>query len=458
MRTKHILTILVLLILAVPATPAHAGGVVSVCDETHLLAALAGGGTVTFTCSGTITLTTEIVISVDTTIDGSGQAVTISGANAVRVFTVNSGSTFKLNRLTVSAGSAGIGGGIYNLGTVTVNDCTFMGNNAQDGGGIHNRQGSTLNVSNCIFSGNSATLTHGGGIYNDGGTLNVDNSFFSGNTAGNSGGAIENGWAGVATVRNSTFANNSSGAYGGGISNWQTGALIVINSTFSGNCVILWGGGISTLHYSTLSISNSTFYDNSAQVDRGGGVYNWHGTTVNITNSSFFGNRAGQYGGAIESYSDNGPLTIKNTIVANSVSGENCSGTITDGGGNLSYPDTTCPGINADPLLGPLQNNGGPTETMELLPGSAAIDAGIDATCAADPVNNLDQRGVTRPQGPHCDIGAVEQVLEPSAVRLGVINAKSAAGTAPSSVVFGLALAVLASIAPLMRFRRNRCG
>ena len=61
------------------------------------------------------------------------------------------------------------------------------------------------------------------------------------------------------------------------------------------------------------------------------------------------------------------------------------------------------------PLLSPLQNNGGPSETMALGPGSAAIDAADDATCAAPPVNNLDQRGVTRPQGLHCDIGAVEQ-------------------------------------------------
>ena len=92
MRTKIFVAILVLLALALPASPAHAGGIVSICDEAHLLAALAGGGTVTFTCSGTIILTAEIVIAADTTIDGSGQTVTISGNQAVRVFTVNSGA------------------------------------------------------------------------------------------------------------------------------------------------------------------------------------------------------------------------------------------------------------------------------------------------------------------------------------------------------------------------------
>ena len=118
MRTKHLVAILVLLALAVPASPAHAGGVVSVCDEAHLLAALAGGGTVTFSCSGTITLTAEIVIAADTTIDGSGQTVIISGNNAVRVFTVNPGVTLNLNELTVANGyvDSGSGGGIFNDG------------------------------------------------------------------------------------------------------------------------------------------------------------------------------------------------------------------------------------------------------------------------------------------------------------------------------------------------------
>ena len=112
------MTILVLLALAVASapTPAHAGGIVSVCDEAHLRAALAGGGTVTFSCSGTITLTATITIAADTTIDGSGQTVTISGNHAVRVFTVNSGVTLNLNALTVADGSSyGNGGGIYNM-------------------------------------------------------------------------------------------------------------------------------------------------------------------------------------------------------------------------------------------------------------------------------------------------------------------------------------------------------
>jgi hypothetical protein len=131
----------------------------------------------------------------------------------------------------------------------------------------------------------------------------------------------------------------------------------------------------------------------------GGGIYHHFGT-LTVSNSTFSSNS----GDGIR----NGTVTLGNTIVANSPTGGNCPGGITDGGGNLSDPDTTCPGINSDLKLGSLQDSGGPTQTMALLPGSAAIDTADDDICAAAPVNNRDQRGITRPQGPHCDIGAFE--------------------------------------------------
>ena len=129
MRTKHILGILALLALTLPESPAHAGGVVTVCDEVHLLAALVGGGMVTFDCNGTIILTNEIVIAADTTIDGTGQEVTISGDDAVRVATVNPGTTFNLYELTVADGNAYLGGGILvdDSAILTVSDSTFAG-------------------------------------------------------------------------------------------------------------------------------------------------------------------------------------------------------------------------------------------------------------------------------------------------------------------------------------------
>ena len=161
MRSKHLVTLLVLLALAVASapTPAHAGGVVGVCDQAHLRAALTGGGTVTFSCGGTITLTTEITIATDTTMDGSGQTVTISGNHAVRVFIVNPGITLSLNKLTVANArvdhGGGDGGGILNSGTVTVSNSTFSANHCGwAGGGIYNS--GTLTISNSTFAGNRA--------------------------------------------------------------------------------------------------------------------------------------------------------------------------------------------------------------------------------------------------------------------------------------------------------------
>jgi hypothetical protein len=333
--------ILVLALLASGAfapTPAHAGGVVAVCDETHLLAALAGGGTVTFACSGTITLTATIAISAGTTIDGSGQAVTISGNDAVRVFDVPSGVALHLAELTVANGNAGLGAGV------------FIDNDA------------TLSASNVTFADNTAS-GWGGGVY---------------------GGAVHN--RGTLAVTGSTFSGNSAGAAGGGLFNYN-GDMVISNSTFSGN-----------------------------SAGAGGGTANVDAT-----------------------------LTLKNTIVANSPLGDNCSGVIDDGGGNLSYPDTSCPGANADPALGPLQDNGGPTWTMAPGEDSAAIDAADDATCAAPPINSLDQRGVSRPRGPHCDIGAVEQIVEPTSVRLSALSARSRPGALAPVLVAGVLLLAVAS-------------
>ena len=431
MRPKYLVTILILLALAVPASPVHAGGIVSICDEAHLLAALTGGGTVTFTCSGTIALTATVTIPANTTIDGSGQDVTISGNNAVRVFTVYSGKRLNLDRLTIANGSSYEGGGISNAGILTVSNSTFSGNravNASGGGGIFNYNNSILTVSNSTFSNNSACETCIGGGISNYGTVIVNNSTFSGNSS-DSGGGIWNGYNDTLTVNNSTFSGNTANV-GGGISAggtvtvsrstfdgntanysgggiYSSGTLIVSNSTFSGNTT-RDGGGIFNGSYGTLTVTNSTFYSNTA-TGNGGGIlnYDW-GTTVTVSNSTFSGNSATSGGGIYNSeYAST--ITLKNTIVANSPTGSNCVGAITDGGGNLSYPDTSCPGGNNDPLLGSLQNNGGPTETMGLGPGSAALDAANDAICAATPVNNHDQRSIVRPQGPHCDIGAVEE-------------------------------------------------
>jgi hypothetical protein len=350
----------------------YAAGVVgtgtpSSCTETALDTALTGGGTVTFNCGGaaTITVTSPKTISSDTTIDGGG-LITISGGNSVRVFTVNHGIALNLRNLAVSDGGGvghAAGGAVYNWGgTVTIDNSSFLNNSVIAGGGAI-----------CNYDYPFAPPSQG--------VMTISNSTFSGNrtTAGSGGGsAIDNG--SVLTVTNSTFFNNTSGGSG-----------------TIGN-----GNG-------TVNITNSTFFSNSVAI-QGGGIYAYGGT-VNVVNNTFSGNNATTAGGSI--FNESALVTLYNTIVANSTSGGNCSGTITNGGYNLDSGATCGFGTtsgslsNTNPLLAPLGNYGGRTQTMGLLSGSPAIDAVIgNANCPA-----TDQRGVARPQGTWCDIGAFEGVV-----------------------------------------------
>jgi hypothetical protein len=161
----------------------------------------AGTGTINFSLSGTITLGNTLpAIQNKLTIDGSGQTITVDGANSHQVLSVNPAATLTLNNLTIENGSSASGGGIYNAGgTLTVTNSTFSDNT---GGGISS--GGTLTVTNSTFSGNT-----GGGISSVG-TLTVTDSTFSGNSASNNGGGgIYN--AGTATVSNSILANKDTG-------------------------------------------------------------------------------------------------------------------------------------------------------------------------------------------------------------------------------------------------------
>ena len=411
MRIRHLIALLVLLVMVSLPSPAQAGGVVTVCDEANLVAALTGGGTVTFACSGTITLTHAKTIAANTTIDGGGQDVIISGNNTTDLFFVNNGVVLNLSHLTLANGD-GFGSPnaavFNNRGTLNVSDSIFS-ENAGGTGVIYNLEG-TVNIADSIFSDNVSS----NGIFNIRGTVDIANTGFMGDTLASRGRDIYNSH-GTVTVSNSAFANDPVGgtANGGGIHNFG-GTLNVINSTFSGNRAYN-GGAINNENPGAVTVSNSTFHGNKA-TNLGGGICSQNAGTVVVTNSTFFGNEAAG-GGGVVNVGTSLTFTLKNTIVANSPAGNNCFGMITDGGRNLSYPDASCPGINADPMLGPLQMNGGPTMTMGLGPGSAAIDAGDDATCAASPVNNLDQRGVSRPVGPHCDIGAFETIYLTMPVR-----------------------------------------
>lgn len=190
---------------------------------------------------------------------------------------------------------------------------------------------------------------------------------------------------------------------GGGIYN-VGGTVIVSNSTFLNNAAELSGGIYN--RGGTVTVVNSTFFNNYGGIDNDGtGI-------LTVINSTFSGNDG--FGGI----SNSGTLILSNTILANNPGGD-CSngGTINFSGVNLVMTgNCVIPGaLTDDPLLGPLADNGGPTQTMALLAGSPAIDVASNGICAADPVNNLDQRGAIRPAGSSCDIGAYEyEALFPS--------------------------------------------
>ena len=237
-----------------------------------------------------------------------------------------------------------------------------------------------------------------------GGTAFPSTGYFGGNV-----------WsAGNLTLREDAITNGS--AYsGGGVSN-AGGTMLIQRSTISNN-VALNGGGDSggvqnwgdATHSGALIIESSTIANNQARL--GGGVFSW-GTDTNTTvieDSTIAGNRGGDRGTG--GLGGSGVLSVRNSVIAgNTVNGvaQNCTGTITSLGHNLES-GTDCNFAsgtdlqNADPRLDALQNHGGPTDTLLPAAGSPAIDAGDDATCP-----EADQRGTSRPQGAHCDIGAVE--------------------------------------------------
>ena len=304
----------------------------------------------------------------DNVIGISNHALAFGAVNAMIVSTTVSSNSE--GGILTSVDAFGVAG-------VTVTDSTVSGNSGH--GGMYG--GFRLTVANSTISGNSSA-DNGGGIY--GTSASIVNSTISGNSAETSGGGIyDNGGLSIA---NSTIDGNSAGTSGGGIYCGFTG---VVNSTISGNSAGTSGGGIYHF-YSSLAVRNSTITGNSA--GSGGGVYN---KQDQLGDSFFF---------------------FSNVILNAGASGENIfndGGTVTSEGYNLSSGDgggyLIGPGdqINTDPLLGPLQNNGGPTFTHALLPASPAIDAG-DPNFSTPPSN--DQRGChfDRVFNGRIDIGSFE--------------------------------------------------
>lgn len=208
------------------------------------------------------------------------------------------------------------------------------------------------------------------------------------------------------TIVNGKGQNCGMHTCGGGMLN--DGTLTVVNSTFIGNTADDDSGGIA--NRGTLSVYNSTFSGNSSNT--GGGIDNFASSTMTILNSTFSGNTAG--GGSGAGIANNGTLSLSNTIIANST-GSNCSGVSNATDHNLA-DDSSCSGAvqatSAQINLDALANNGGIAETFALKSGSVALDSGDDSICSdVNTINALDQRGVARPQGAHCDVGALEAGL-----------------------------------------------
>ena len=234
--------------------------------------------------------------------------------------------------------------------------------------------------------------------------ITVQNGF----TSSSSGGGIYN--AGTLTINRSTITGNTA-RFGGGVT--SAGTLTIMNSTLSSNTARS-GGGAYIGGGGDFTLTNSTLSGNSASDGDGGGVYIGGGGDLTLTNSTLSGNGASREGGGV--YRASGTVTLNNSIITNSTSGGDCADF--DGGGfngasNLTddFATLPCSAISAAAVTNfvpTLADNGGPTLTHALLAGSNAIDAGDNTTCAAAPVNNLDQRGITRPNNTTCDIGAYE--------------------------------------------------
>ncbi|MBW2380638.1 MAG: right-handed parallel beta-helix repeat-containing protein [Deltaproteobacteria bacterium] len=339
----------------------------------------------------------------------------------------NAGTLTVMNSTVARNTDAWLAGGIWNAGVLTMTNSAVSENGGSgEGGGLLNIDVATMTLTDSTVSGNHGH--QGAGISNDG-TLTLANSTVAGNTAkGGSGGGIANEGLGVLTLTNCTIRENRAEAVeddefgpfwgvGGGIS--SGGVLTLVNSTVSGNTAVE-GGGIAQTDAGSMTLTNTTVSGNTAAGCEGireepcgvGGGGIWNNGPAIIANTTVSGN-TGAFADAV--YNEGG-LTLMSTLI----DGE-CDGPadITSDGYNVESPGDTCgfePGgtdqvsVTAEQLnLGPLADNGGPTMTHALGDGSVAVDQIPADSCEVDE----DQRGVTRPQGDACDVGAVEMEVAP---------------------------------------------
>lgn len=345
----------------------------------------------------------NFVVKTSLTLQGTTASATLKGGGG-RTLTIAAGKKVGIQRLIITGGKAltcpewdeyVCGGGIYNGGTLTLDRVTVVDNKATGtptgtrtqsfGGGIYNAPSGTLTLTRSTVRQNRAEATeavsgaYAGGIANDG-VLTIRSSTISGNqTDGQKG----SDGAGIYNEGSTTDRGHET-----------VGALTIVTSTISGNVAFGDGsvaGGIASGSGTRLVIRDSTITDNVA-VANGGGISVWN-TSATIVRTIIAANTA--------LAEQDCQLTDASTVGRDVLVGidEGCD--LTDG---VNGNQVGAVGSPLDPVLGPLAANGGPTRTHALLVGSPAIDAAGPGPCASA----KDQRGIARPKGSGCDIGAFE--------------------------------------------------
>jgi CSLREA domain-containing protein len=383
------------------------------------------------------TLTIKGVDAATTRIDGagidrvfqipSGAAVTLSGISIVSGHTDQSGGaiynrgSLMLNGVTLQNNQADAdGGGLFNDGGIaTINDSTISDNQANNGGGIENSDG-TITLSNATINNNTATTGDGGGVRNHS-TLVVQGSWIHDNyaTIGDGAGIYNTA---AATISTTTIQDNV--AYAGAGGNIYSGDSVGLSTLAIASSTVLhgfaWTNGGGIFNDGALNLTNTTLTTNRANL--GDGIYNAETTQpISLANTTIVSNTNPPESAGEGLYNEGAALRLKNTLVAFNGSSGDCSGLIASDGYNLEYSPT--PGFGntctltatgditgANPLLGGFNNYGGKTATYPLLAGSPALNAGTNTGCPT-----ADQRGVSRPHGPRCDIGAYEANAAPAA-------------------------------------------
>lgn len=407
----------------------------------------------------------SVIIS-DLTIENGNTSDNVGGG----IYALGSSGAINLTmtNCTLRDNHAGSGGGglmfqpVSSTGLLIVRGSSFLDNTstgpAAAGGGLHISGGNEpALIENSIFSGNETMDGDGGGLFLSSfsdiklsGLQVLNNRARAGSAEGNGGGIFSND---PFVLEKSIIQGNKSDGAGAGVyADVGLEPIQLMETAFQGNETLSDGGGLLVITGSDVLILDSTFNNNSG--DDGGGflIEGSTGTSLEITNSTLSNNRGGDSGGGgligdhgfaslnnltvvgntamggagiLNGDSENNPVTVRNSLFAQNnatdSATDDCEGSFTSGGYNLfASPDNAdCDSFLSDPtnlfggnpMIGPLADNGGPTETHALLEGSPAIDAGNPNGCVDGSGNDLtaDQRGEVRPFGPRCDIGAFEK-------------------------------------------------